>query len=123
MSNLDYEHKGLILVNPEQVIDIDDNRPSRWGLWLVLAGFGGFLLWASLAPLDAGVVATATVNVADARKTIQHLTGGSVRAILVREGDQVKKGQALIELDSTRAIAEQGVVSAQYIVEIGRAHV
>lgn len=116
MSNLDYEHKGLILVNPEQVIDIDDNRPSRWGLWLVLAGFGGFLLWASLAPLDAGVVATATVNVADARKTIQHLTGGSVRAILVREGDQVKKGQALIELDSTRAIAEQGVVSAQYIV-------
>ena len=76
----------------------------------------GFLLWASLAPLDAGVVATATVNVTDARKTIQHLTGGSVRAILVREGDQVKKGQALIELDSTRAIAEQGVVSAQYIV-------
>ncbi|MDX1297071.1 MAG: HlyD family type I secretion periplasmic adaptor subunit [Pseudomonas sp.] len=116
MSNLDYEHKGLILANPEQVIDIDDHRPSRWGLWLVLAGFGGFLLWASLAPLDAGVVATATVNVTDARKTIQHLTGGSVRAILVREGDQVKKGEVLIELDSTRAIAEQGVVSAQYIV-------
>ena len=116
MSNLEHEHKGLILANPEQVIDIDDRRHSRWGLWLVFTGFGGFLLWAGLAPLDAGVVATATVNVTDARKTIQHLTGGSVRAILVREGDHVKSGQALIELDSTRAIAEQGVVSSQYVV-------
>ncbi|MGE6792908.1 HlyD family type I secretion periplasmic adaptor subunit [Pseudomonas guineae] len=116
MSSLEYEHKGLILANPEQVIDIDDHRHSRWGLWLVFTGFGGFLLWASLAPLDAGVVASATVNVTDARKTIQHLTGGSIRAILVREGDQVRSGQALIELDSTRAIAEQGVVSSQYVV-------
>lgn len=116
MSNLEYEHKNLALANPEQVIDIDDRRHSRWGVWLVLTGFGGFLLWASLAPLDAGVVATATVNVTDARKTIQHLTGGSVRSILVHEGDNVQRGQALIELDATRAIAEQGVVSAQYIV-------
>lgn len=116
MSDLENEHRSLILANPEQVIDIDDRRHSRWGLWLVLTGFGGFLLWASLAPLDAGVVATATVNVTDARKTIQHLTGGSVQAILVREGDKVQRDQPLIELDKTRAIAEQGVVSAQYIV-------
>jgi protease secretion system membrane fusion protein len=116
MSDLENEHRSLILANPEQVIDIDDRRHSLWGLWLVLAGFGGFLLWASLAPLDAGVVATATVNVTDDRKTIQHLTGGSIRSILVHEGDKVQRGQALIELDSTRAIAEQGVVSAQYIV-------
>jgi protease secretion system membrane fusion protein len=82
----------------------------------VLAGFGGFILWAILAPLDAGVVANATVNVTDNRKTIQHLTGGSVGAILVREGDLVQRNQPLIELDATRAIAEQGMVSAQYIV-------
>ncbi len=82
----------------------------------MLAGFGGFILWAILAPLDAGVVANATVNVTDNRKTIQHLTGGSVGAILVREGDLVQRNQPLIELDATRAIAEQGMVSAQYIV-------
>lgn len=118
MSNLEFERKNLIPVHgdPDTPIDLDDRRPGRWGLWLVVAGFGGFILWASLAPLDAGVVANATVNVTDNRKTIQHLTGGSVRAILVREGDQVKQDQALVELDSTRAIAEQGVVSAQYIV-------
>lgn len=116
MSNLGGEHKGLVLPGGERVIDVDDGRPRRWGVWLVVAGFGGFLLWASLAPLDAGVVANATVNVTDNRKTIQHLSGGTVGTILVREGDRVKRDQPLIELDRTRAIAEQGVVSAQYIV-------
>lgn len=116
MSNLGGEHKSLALPGSERVIDVDDGRPRRWGLWLVVVGFGGFLLWASLAPLDAGVVANATVNVTDNRKTIQHLSGGTVGAILVREGDRVKRDQPLIELDRTRAIAEQGVISAQYIV-------
>lgn len=116
MSNLEFESKNLPMPNSEQEIDLDDRRPGRWGLWLVVAGFGGFILWAILAPLDAGVVANATVNVTDNRKTIQHLTGGSVKAILVREGELVQRNQALIELDSTRALAEQGVVSSQYIV-------
>ncbi|NHN78607.1 HlyD family type I secretion periplasmic adaptor subunit [Azotobacter chroococcum] len=116
MVDQENEHttRGLSQDRPE--IDIDDRRPRRWGLWLVAAGFGGFLLWASLAPLDAGVVANATVNVTDNRKTIQHLTGGSIKAILVREGDRVRRDQPLIELDPTRAIAEQGGISAQYIV-------
>ncbi|MND73167.1 Type I secretion system membrane fusion protein PrsE [compost metagenome] len=116
MSDLGGEHKSLALPGSERVIDVDDGRPRRWGVWLVVVGFGGFLLWASLAPLDAGVVANATVNVTDNRKTIQHLSGGTVGSILVREGDRVKRDQPLIELDQTRAIAEQGVVSAQYIV-------
>ncbi|CAD5107738.1 HlyD family type I secretion periplasmic adaptor subunit [Zestomonas carbonaria] len=116
MSDLESENRSLILVNREEEIDVDDRRHGRWGMWLVFAGFGGFVLWASLAPLDAGIVANATVNVTDNRKSIQHLSGGSVGAILVREGQLVKREQPLIELDSTRAIAEQGVVSSQYIV-------
>lgn len=116
MSNLAFERNTLLLANPEQAVDVDDRRPGRWGAWLVLVGFGGFLLWAGLAPLDAGVVASATVNITDSRKTIQHLTGGSVKTILVREGDQVQRDQPLLELDATRALAEQGVVSSQYIV-------
>ncbi|TWC34136.1 protease secretion system membrane fusion protein [Pseudomonas sp. SJZ079] len=116
MSDLQFESKSLKLANPAQEVDVDDRRPGRWGMWLVLAGFGGFILWAVIAPLDAGIVANATVNVTDNRKIIQHLTGGSVESILVREGDLVKRNQALIELDPTQAIAERGVVSAQYIV-------
>ncbi|WPC03722.1 HlyD family type I secretion periplasmic adaptor subunit [Pseudomonas benzenivorans] len=115
MSNLEFERKSLIPDNQEAV-DVDDRRPGRWGLGLVLAGFGGFVLWAILAPLDAGVVANATVNVTDNRKTIQHLDGGWIKTIAVREGQMVERGQILVELDATRAIAEQGVVSGQYIV-------
>ncbi|RJG09324.1 HlyD family type I secretion periplasmic adaptor subunit [Pseudomonas cavernicola] len=113
---LNVEHKNLVLANAALGIDVDDRKPARWGILLVLLGFGGFLLWSWLAPLDAGVVATATVKVTSNRKTIQHLTGGTVDAILVREGDSVKKDQELVRLDSTQAISEQGVVSAQYIV-------
>ncbi|AYC33302.1 HlyD family type I secretion periplasmic adaptor subunit [Pseudomonas cavernae] len=110
------ERNDLILVSPQTVVDIDDRKPARWGIWLVIAGFGGFLLWSWLAPLDAGVVASGTVKVTSNRKTIQHLTGGTVESILVREGDVVKKGQELVRLDSTRALAERGVIGAQYIV-------
>ncbi len=98
------------------LIDLDVGKPARWGLWLMAAGFGGFLLWSWLAPLDAGVVATGTVKVTSNRKAVQHLSGGTVEAILVREGDAVNKDQPLVRLDALRAAAEQGAVSAQYIV-------
>ncbi|KKO17055.1 MULTISPECIES: HlyD family type I secretion periplasmic adaptor subunit [Pseudomonas] len=110
------QHAELIPAEARNLIDLDAGRPARWGVWLVIAGFGGFLLWSCLAPLDAGVVATGTVKVTSNRKAVQHLTGGTVEAILVREGDVVRKGQEVVRLDALRAVAEQGAVSAQYIV-------
>lgn len=87
------QHTDMILTDPRHVVDLDVGKPMRWGMWLVLAGFGGFLLWSWLAPLDAGVVATGTVKVTSNRKAVQHLSGGTVEAILVREGDAVKKAR------------------------------
>jgi protease secretion system membrane fusion protein len=110
------QHTDMILADPRNEVDQDVGKPLRWGMMLMLAGFGGFLLWSWLAPLDAGVVATGTVKVTSNRKAVQHLSGGTVEAILVREGDTVKKGQEVVRLDSLRALAEQGAVSAQYIV-------
>ncbi|WP_283180837.1 HlyD family type I secretion periplasmic adaptor subunit [Pseudomonas svalbardensis] len=110
------QHTDMILADPRNEVDLDVGKPVRWGMLLMLAGFGGFLLWSWLAPLDAGVVATGTVKVTSNRKAVQHLSGGTVEAILVREGDSVKKGQEVVRLDSLRAAAEQGAVSAQYIV-------
>lgn len=110
------QHTDMMLTDARNVVDLDVGKPVRWGMLLMLAGFGGFLLWSWLAPLDAGVVATGTVKVTSNRKAVQHLSGGTVEAILVREGDAVKKGQEVVRLDSLRAAAEQGAVSAQYIV-------
>jgi protease secretion system membrane fusion protein len=110
------QHTDMILTDSRNVVDLDVGKPVRWGMLLMLAGFGGFLLWSWLAPLDAGVVATGTVKITSNRKAVQHLSGGTVEAILVHEGDAVKKGQEVVRLDSLRAAAEQGAVSAQYIV-------
>ncbi len=115
MGALSLDPRSQELVRAAANIDINDHRLARWGVLLVILGFGGFLLWSWLAPLDAGIVATATVKVTSNRKAIQHLTGGSVEAILVREGDSVSKDQELVRLDATQALSEQGVVNAQFI--------
>ncbi len=98
--------------------DVDTNlkSPLRWGLMVLLFGFGGFMLWAGFAPLDAGVPAEATVQVFGNRKSVQHLEGGVIEELLVREGDRVQEGQVLLRLNPTRALAEQGVVSSQFII-------
>lgn len=90
----------------QAVEDISNpGRPIRWGLWLLALGFGGFLVWAIAAPIDEGVPAPGSVVIDTKRKTVQHLTGGIVREILVREAQKVKAGDVLIRLDDTQAKA------------------
>ncbi|WP_152044608.1 HlyD family type I secretion periplasmic adaptor subunit [Aureimonas psammosilenae] len=63
-------------------------------------GLGGG--WAAFAHVDAAVVVNGTFAVETNRKTVQHLEGGIVSDILVRDGDRVEAGQTLIRLDTTR---------------------
>jgi protease secretion system membrane fusion protein len=86
----------------------------RLGWWLVLAGFGGFVLWASLAPLDKGVPMNGTVTVEGNRKAVQHEAGGTVEEILVKEGDMVRAGDVLVRMNSVRASAEAEMSRVQY---------
>lgn len=72
----------------------------------IAVGFGGFLTWGFTASLDSAAIATGNVIVDSQRKTVSHLEGGILKRLLVREGDLVKKGQPLLELDNTRARAE-----------------
>ncbi|PLC48163.1 hemolysin D [Pollutimonas subterranea] len=110
------KNKSSDVTDVVDLVDTNSQAPMRWGMAVLLIGFGGFALWAGFAPLDAGIPANATVEVAGNRKTIQHLEGGSVDEILVREGDKVSANQVLVRLNPTRAVAEQGVISAQYIM-------
>lgn len=80
-------------------------RAGRIGLMALAVGFGGFLLWAVLAPLDEGVAAPGSVSVDTKRKAVQHLSGGIIKEVLVREGQQVKEGDVLARLDSGVATA------------------
>ena len=93
----------------------DSGRSGRIGLWALAIGFGGFLLWASLAPLDEGVPGPGMVAIDTKKKTVQHLNGGLVKEVLVREGDRVKEGQLLIRLDEAVARANFQSVRQRYI--------
>ena len=102
-------------VNANEV-DTNASSPLRWGLLVLLLGFGGFALWAAFAPLDAGITAEAHVQVFGNRKAVQHLEGGTVDEILVEEGDKVIEGDVLVRLNRTRAASEQNIVATQYIL-------
>ncbi|WP_174871239.1 HlyD family type I secretion periplasmic adaptor subunit [Pectobacterium polaris] len=85
----------------------DAGRYLKYGLWLVLIGFGGLLLWAGMAPLDKGVGVSGRVIVADNRKAVQPVSSGRIASLTVRDGDHVKAGQVLATLDQTPAQAQR----------------
>lgn len=91
------------------------NGVARIGYAIIAFTFVGLLGWAALAPLDSAVIANGVVSAEGNRKTIQHLEGGMLRRILVREGQQVKAGQLLFELDPTQANAAAGITRNQYV--------
>ncbi len=90
-------------------------RAGRIGLWALVIGFGGFLLWAGLAPLDEGVPGQGVVAIDTKRKAVQHLSGGIVKEVLVGEGDEVKEGQLLIRLDEAVARANYEGARQRYL--------
>ncbi len=97
-------------------IDINHGRVSRLG-WLVLVlGFGGFMLWAGLAPLDQGVPASGQVVVTGNRKTLQNLAIGMVEEILVKDGDEVRAGDVLVRLNPTTARSQYETARSQWFV-------
>ncbi|PXW43346.1 HlyD family type I secretion periplasmic adaptor subunit [Dickeya zeae] len=98
----------------------DEKRALRLGWWLVFAGFGGFLLWALLAPLDKGVAVQGNVVVSGNRKVIQHMQGGIVERIQVKEGDRVAAGQVLLTLNAVDARTTSEGLGSQYDQLIAR---
>jgi HlyD family secretion protein len=92
--------------------------PILFGVYVVLifVGFGG--LWAALAPLDSAATAIGIVISDTNKKIIQHQEGGIIKKIFVQQGDKVKEGESLIELEDTRARTQYEGTLAQYRVAL-----
>ncbi|KAI5913217.1 HlyD family type I secretion periplasmic adaptor subunit [Thauera sp. 2A1] len=107
--------------SPAQVVDAepglptDTGRPARLGMWVLGLGFGGFLLWAGLAPLDEGVPTAGMVAIDTKRKAVQHLSGGIVSEVHVKEGQYVRNGDPLLRIDDAMAVANYESVRQHYL--------
>lgn len=99
---------------------LDTRRTVRIGLGLIAIAFLGFGGWASFVPFSGAVIAPGVVKVEANRKTVQHLEGGIVAAINVRDGDQVVAGQILLELQSENVTASVEILSGQRDVEMAK---
>lgn len=93
----------------------DTRSPIRLGIWVLLVGFGGFLLWAAFAPLDEGVPSQAMVSIATKRKVVETLRGGKIEKVYIREGQMVREGDMLMKLDSQTAKARYDETHQHYL--------
>jgi HlyD family type I secretion membrane fusion protein len=69
----------------------------------IIVGFVALLVFSAFAPINRGSVASGRIDVQGQRNIIQHLDGGVVQAIYVKEGDHVEPGQLLVKLDDRSA--------------------
>jgi HlyD family type I secretion membrane fusion protein len=93
----------------------DPSREIRFGLLVAALFFIGFLGWAAFAPMDAAAYAEGRLVVSGQVQTVQHRDGGIVGALYVGEGQQVRRGQVLMQLAAAELLAQERTLSSQFI--------
>jgi epimerase transport system membrane fusion protein len=97
MQAQDKQHNRILNTNPSRYI--------IGGLVVIAVFFGGLAAWSVYFPFQGAVIAPGMVKVSGERKKVQHLEGGMIEKIRVREGDLVAAGDPLIELKSTQVMS------------------
>jgi len=107
---------------PQPATPDDPRRDIRIGAAVAVLFFVVLLGWAALTPLDAAVRAPGVISVLGNRQSVQHPTGGVITALHVREGQQVRAGDVLVELSApeTRA-AERSLTGDYFMLLVQRA--
>jgi HlyD family secretion protein len=96
---------SLAAVDDMAALRISTRRPRRIGVLLILAFFGSFFAWGLTVPIAGGAVAPGVISPDGNRRTVQHLEGGIISELRVRDGDKVAAGQPLVLLESVQARA------------------
>ena len=99
----------------------DDPRPyALTGYAIIVVCFFGLGGWAAVTPLGSAVIASGVVATEGNKKTIQHLEGGIIKEILVREGEHVEAGQVILRLDDTTPKANLEIYRNQLYAAVAR---
>lgn len=94
--------------------DVNAGKYIRIGLFAIFVMFGLVGGWSAYAQLDSGVPLPGQVVVESSKKVVQHLEGGIVEKIFVKDGDIVKKGDVLIKFEDTKSKSLKQSLEAQY---------
>ncbi|MCI4410367.1 MAG: HlyD family type I secretion periplasmic adaptor subunit [Thiotrichales bacterium] len=94
-------------------LPLDEAPYRRFGMFVTFGMLGVFLVWAAFAPLKSAIVGSGKIVVESRNKVVQHLDGGIVAEIYVKEGDQVHKGQPLLKLSDVQIKAQLTIVHSQ----------
>ncbi|MGE4420292.1 MAG: HlyD family type I secretion periplasmic adaptor subunit [Sulfurimonas sp.] len=92
----------------------DDSKVIGFGLAVVFLLFGVFGGWAAFAPLAESSVAIGKISADLDKKTLQHLEGGVIESIHVKDGDEVKKGDLLLKLRDVHIKSQLDIFKTQY---------
>ena len=99
---------GALAANDPMTPHLDEaGRLARWGMAVVVCGLLPVLAWMSFAPLSSAVVAQAYVKVDLNRRPVQHAEGGTVREVLVRDGQRVRQGEPMLILGDVSVDADR----------------
>ncbi|WP_375306428.1 HlyD family type I secretion periplasmic adaptor subunit [Bradyrhizobium sp. A11] len=120
---------GRNIVIPRQVMSGDRRSASGeprsdmrrivvWGCVLLVLQFCCIGVWATTVPLRSAVVASGFIKVHSKRKAVQHLEGGIIKSILVRENDRVQAGQVIARLDTTQIEAMLGSLETKLFADL-----
>jgi multidrug efflux pump subunit AcrA (membrane-fusion protein) len=99
-------------------------RTIRFGQRAAVATIVVFLIGGALAPLESASVLQGAIVPSEYKKTVQHLEGGIIETILVKDGDQVVQGQPLIRLSKVSTVASsEGLRSSLQSVQLQLDHI
>lgn len=115
-SRIDWFNNKLTPLSDDEHSAVAMTRgPVLFGAWVTIFIFGFIGIWSAIAPLASAAIAPGKVILSGSKKTIQHLEGGIVERIYVREGQAVEANQPLVRLNETAAKARLDLFKKQYL--------
>lgn len=97
----------LLADDKEKIAD----KNIKYGLYALTVFFVIFLFWAIFIPIKSASIAEGIVVLDFSKKTVQHLEGGIIDKILVKEGQMVKSGDVLLYLHDIKAKSEHQIIT------------
>lgn len=106
------------IVDEERAREISLRGPILAGLATLVIGVGGFLIWATLTPVAQASAAFGKIVAESNTKTVTHLEGGTLKELVVDEGQRVRAGELLATFDITRSQAVEVQARQQLFINL-----